>query len=43
MPEKLYDPLGVESPGYWICDSFRVEAFAGLLMTARDIAKLGEL
>lgn len=44
MQEKLYGPLGMESPGAWICDSFGVEmAFAGLLMTARDFAKLGEL
>jgi len=44
MQEKLYEPLGMESPGYWITDSVgREMAFAGLLLTARDFAKLGEL
>jgi CubicO group peptidase (beta-lactamase class C family) len=34
----------MESPGFWIADSQGMEmAFAGLLMTARDFAKLGEL
>jgi CubicO group peptidase (beta-lactamase class C family) len=44
MQEKLYSPLGMESPGYWVVDSFGRElAYVGLLMTARDFAKLGEL
>ena len=44
MHEKLWQPLGMESPGYWIVDNFGVEmAFGGLNATARDYAKLGEL
>ncbi|MDX2380913.1 MAG: serine hydrolase [Acidimicrobiia bacterium] len=44
MQEKLYNPLGMESPGYWLTDSAgREMAFGGLLLTARDFAKLGEL
>ena len=44
MQEKLCDPLGFESPGYWLIDSGgREMAFAGLNLTARDFAKLGEL
>lgn len=44
MQEKLCEPLGMESPGYWVTDSQGVEAaFAGTLLTARDFAKLGEL
>ena len=44
MQEKLTDPLGMESAGYWLVDSKGMEmAFAGLLMTARDFAKLGEM
>ncbi|MCB1646437.1 MAG: serine hydrolase [Pseudomonadales bacterium] len=44
MQEKLYTPLGMESTGYWVTDSCgREMAYAGLLMTARDFAKLGEL
>src|SRR5437868_7118986 len=44
MRQKLYGPLGMESEGFWITDSQDVEmAFAGLLMTARDFGKLGEL
>jgi len=44
MKEKLFDPLGMESPGYWTVDAVGVEmAFAGLNLTARDYAKLGEL
>ena len=43
MQEKLFLPLGMESPGYWMIDSKgREMAFGGLLMTARDFAKLGE-
>jgi CubicO group peptidase (beta-lactamase class C family) len=44
MQEKLYSPLGMESPGHWITDSLGRElAYVGLLMTARDFAKFGEL
>jgi len=44
MQEKLYTPLGMESPGFWMTDSHgREMAYAGLLMTARDFAKFGEL
>jgi len=44
MQEKLWDPLGMESPAYWIKDSFGMEmAFGGLNATARDYAKLGQL
>ena len=44
MQERLYTPLGMESSGHWMIDSVgREMAYAGLLMTARDFAKLGEL
>jgi len=44
MQEKLCEPLGMESPGYWVVDSKGVEAaFAGTLLTARDFARIGEL
>jgi CubicO group peptidase (beta-lactamase class C family) len=44
MQEKLCEPLGMESPGYWAVDSAGMEmAFGGLNMTARDFARLGEL
>ncbi|WP_447741960.1 serine hydrolase domain-containing protein [Pseudomonas laurentiana] len=44
MQEKLVEPLGLESDSYWLLDGKGVEmAFAGLNMTARDFAKLGEL
>ena len=44
MQEKLVEPLGFSSPAYWLVDSTGMEvAFAGLIMTARDFAKLGEL
>ncbi|MET8427687.1 serine hydrolase [Nocardia sp. NPDC004860] len=44
MHEKLVEPLGFESPGYWITDMLGVEmSFAGVNLTARDFAKLGEL
>lgn len=44
MQEKLVEPLGFESPGYWLIDSSgREMAFGGLNLTARDYAKLGEL
>lgn len=42
--DKLCNPLGMESPGKWLVDATGVEmAFAGLNLTARDYAKLGEL
>jgi CubicO group peptidase (beta-lactamase class C family) len=44
MQEKLSEPLGMEYPGYWLVDSRgREMVFAGLNLTARDFAKLGEL
>jgi CubicO group peptidase (beta-lactamase class C family) len=44
MQEKLVEPLGISSPAYWLVDSTGMEvAFAGLIMTARDYAKFGEL
>ena len=44
MQARLCDPLGFESPGYWLVDSSgREMAFGGLNLTARDFAKLGEL
>jgi len=44
MKARLCDPLGMESESYWIVDSEGTEmAFAGILMTARDFARLGEL
>lgn len=44
MQEKLCEPLAMESSCYWMTDSRGQEMVAGgLLMTARDFAKLGEL
>ncbi|KAJ6780951.1 hypothetical protein PWT90_05378 [Aphanocladium album] len=44
MSEKLVEPLGFESPSFWITDMHGTEmAYAGLNLTARDFAKLGEL
>ena len=44
MIEKLWHPLGTESPGHWLVDSEGMEmAFGGLNATARDYAKVGEL
>ncbi|MBI4935171.1 MAG: serine hydrolase [Actinobacteria bacterium] len=44
MQEHLYEPLGMESDGYWLLDAHgREMAFGGLNLTARDFAKLGEL
>lgn len=44
MTEKLVEPLGFESPSYWMTDLLGTEAsFAGLNLTARDYARLGEL
>lgn len=42
--EKLAEPLGFESPGFWISDPQGVEmSYGGLNLTARDYARLGEL
>lgn len=44
MQEKLVEPLGMEVPGAWLVDSAGMEmAFAGLNLTARDFARIGEL
>jgi len=44
MQEHLFEPLGMESDGYWLLDpTGREMAFGGLNLTARDFAKLGEL
>lgn len=44
MQEKLWQPLGMESPAYWMIDDDGMEmVFGGLNATARDYAKLGEL
>jgi CubicO group peptidase (beta-lactamase class C family) len=44
MQEKLCEPLGMQSPGYWVVDGEGVEAtFAMLNLTARDFARIGEL
>ncbi|KAI9003519.1 beta-lactamase/transpeptidase-like protein [Hyaloraphidium curvatum] len=44
MSEKLVGPLGFEDTGYWLIDTEgREMAFGGLLLTARDFAKIGEL
>lgn len=44
MQEKLFEPLGMTSPGYWILDRVgREMAFAGVNLTARDFARIGEL
>jgi CubicO group peptidase (beta-lactamase class C family) len=44
MHEKLVEPLGFESAGCWILDPADTElSFAGLNLTLRDYARLGEL
>jgi CubicO group peptidase (beta-lactamase class C family) len=44
MHEKLVEPLGFESPGYWVTDMRGTEmSYGGLNLTARDFARLGEL
>lgn len=44
MTDKLVQPLGFESPSFWITDMLGTEmVYGGLNMTARDFAKLGEL
>ena len=40
----LCEPLGFESDGCWLTDSAGVEmAFGGMMLTARDFARVGEL
>ena len=42
MNEQLVQPLGFESPSFWITDMLGTEmSYAGLNLTARDYAKLG--
>lgn len=44
MQEKLCEPLGMESPGYWVLDCDGMEmAAGGVNLVARDFAKIGEL
>lgn len=44
MQEMLCEPLGMESPGYWVLDCDGMEmAAGGVNLTARDFAKIGEL
>lgn len=44
MQDKLFEPLGMVDTGYWLIDNVGMEmAYAGLNLTARDYAKLGEL
>jgi CubicO group peptidase (beta-lactamase class C family) len=44
MQEKLVEPLGFEFESFWLVDATgREMAFAGLNVTARDFARLGEL
>ncbi len=44
MQEKLWQPIGAQDRAYWLVDSNNMEmVFGGLIATARDYAKLGEL
>lgn len=44
MQEKLCEPLGMTHRGHWLVDTRGMEvAFAGLALTARDYARIGEL
>lgn len=44
MTDRLVEPLGFESPGFWATDLLGTEmSYAGLNLTARDFARLGEL
>ncbi|MEI2277383.1 beta-lactamase family protein [Paenarthrobacter ilicis] len=44
MQSRLMEPLGFTRPGYWIVDPSGVEmGYAGLNLTARDYAAVGEL
>lgn len=43
MQEKLVEPLGFTNASYWLTDATdREAAFAGLNLTARDYARLGQ-
>lgn len=42
--DKLWEPLGAETPTFWVVDDFgSTMAYAGFNATARDYARLGEL
>ena len=44
LEEKIWQPLGMESDGYWILDGTAVEfAAGGLSATLRDYARFGQL
>ena len=44
MREKLVEPLGMESTSFWLTDTAGMaQAYGGLMVTARDFAKTGEL
>jgi CubicO group peptidase (beta-lactamase class C family) len=44
MHDRLCEPLGTVAPAHWLVDTTGTEmAFGGLLMTAGDFARLGEL
>lgn len=44
MQEKICEPLGMVSQGYWLLDTSGMEmVLGGLNLTARDFAKIGEL
>ncbi|WP_211241322.1 serine hydrolase domain-containing protein [Pseudonocardia spinosispora] len=44
MHQMLCEPLGMNAPGYWLVDPAGTElSFAGLNLTARDFARIGEL
>lgn len=44
MQQRLCEPLGFASPGYWMVDATGMEhAFGGLNLAARDFARIGEL
>lgn len=44
LAEKLWEPMGMEYPAYWLCDNKGMEvALGGLNVTLRDYAKIGQL
>lgn len=44
LTEKIWQPLGMEYPAYWLADDINMElALGGLNVTLRDYAKLGWL
>lgn len=44
MERVLWEPLGMSSDAYWICDNYGVEmSYMGISTTLRDYAKLGLL